>query len=137
MRKNYSHALQKLYGFHKESNKIEFAFFLFLYNFLGILQDSAKHHSLFKKPITSGSLELLGFHRYAPNSQKRPWKDLIACNVALGLRRWRFRPKSREPAARMVGERWGRSRGSPRGQFAVEIGAEERLAGWDGGVLRR
>jgi hypothetical protein len=34
--------------FHNYSNKIEFAFFWFLYNFLRILQESAKVESLLK-----------------------------------------------------------------------------------------
>jgi hypothetical protein len=36
---------------HKETNKIEFAFFLFLYDFLRILQDAAKGLTLFKNLV--------------------------------------------------------------------------------------
>jgi hypothetical protein len=54
------------------------------YDFLGSLQDPAKSVTLFKKQLTSRPLELLKPHKGAPGSQKPPWKELAACNVALG-----------------------------------------------------
>jgi hypothetical protein len=68
---------------HQESSKIEFAFFRFFYDFLEILQDSAKAATLFKKQLTSRSLELLIPHKNAPGSHKEPWNFSQACNVPL------------------------------------------------------
>jgi hypothetical protein len=96
---------------HQESNKIRFAFFWFFYDFLQILQDPAKLLYYLRNNFACRLLELLSFHRYAPNSQKLTWKDLVACNVALGLRRRRFRPKSGEPAAQMAREKVGKFTG--------------------------
>jgi hypothetical protein len=69
--------------FHQESNKIWFGFSQFFCDFLGNLQDPAKSVTLFKKQLTSRPLELLIPHKGAPGSQKPPWKELAACNVAL------------------------------------------------------
>jgi hypothetical protein len=44
--------------FHKESNKIEIAFFCFFKKFLRIFQESARHQVLLKIPFATGSLEL-------------------------------------------------------------------------------
>jgi hypothetical protein len=58
--------------FHQESTKIEFAFIRMFYDFLEILQESAKAATLFKKQLTSRSLELLIPHKGALGSHKEP-----------------------------------------------------------------
>jgi hypothetical protein len=90
---------------HNESNKIDFAFFLIAYDFLRILQDSAKFVTLFKKQLTRRSLELLIPHKYTLGSQFRPCRELGACNVVPGWWPARLRPKSGQPAA-MGGRAW-------------------------------
>jgi hypothetical protein len=57
---------------HQKSTKIEFAFIRMFYDFLEILQESAKAATLFKKQLTSRSLELLIPHKGAPGSHKEP-----------------------------------------------------------------
>jgi hypothetical protein len=57
---------------HNESNKIEFAFFLFFYDFPHILQDPAKHMYYLRSKFRSGPWKFLALHKYAPDSRKTP-----------------------------------------------------------------
>jgi hypothetical protein len=96
---------------HHESNKIGFAFFRFFHDFLEISQESAKAATLFKKQLTSRSLELLIPHKSAPGSHKEPRNFSQACNAALGA--WpvaapaKFRPAGGHGRPGMGGGRPG------------------------------
>jgi hypothetical protein len=110
--------------FHNKSNKIEFAFLWIFYDLLCILQDSAKSGTLFKRQLTSRSLEILIPHKYTPGSLFRPCRDLGGCNVVPG--RWPalLRPKSSQLAARC-----GRAR-------VGEAGTSASYSKWDRGGER-
>jgi hypothetical protein len=96
--------------FHLESNKIEIAFFLIFYNFLQILQVSAKpKHYLRIQFLHAG-----------------PWKELRPCNWVLGRRQWRLRPNSGEGIA-------GEGRGRAEEARGITWGSILRV-GWGGGA---
>jgi hypothetical protein len=90
-------------AFHQKSNKIGFAFFIFFYDFLGILQVSAKALTLFKKQLTSSPLELLIPHKYTVGSRFSSWTN--GGGGLVGIRRLR---RSFWP-----GKMWRRYRSSP------------------------
>jgi hypothetical protein len=50
--------------FHHESNKIGFAFFWFLYDFLRNLQETAKSQVLFKNHFAVRPFKFSEFHNY-------------------------------------------------------------------------
>jgi hypothetical protein len=54
--------------------------------------------------IAPRSLDFLSFHRYAPTSQKPPWKELAARNVVLGMEGGAAGWNSGEPAVLSAGE---------------------------------
>jgi hypothetical protein len=87
--------------FHLESNKIEFAFFWFLYNFLCNLQEIAKCTLLFENHFARRSLKSFRFSRI------RPWFTKISLermgSPQLGLSPW--------PAAVMAKIRRGGGQG--------------------------
>jgi hypothetical protein len=90
--------------FHQESYKIGFVFFS---NFLRFSTHFTRINKVtlpFKKPNYTGSLDSLSFHRYAPNSQKPPWKELVACNVVLGTEGGAAGRNSGESATLSIGE---------------------------------
>jgi hypothetical protein len=57
---------------HEKCNKIEFAFFRFFYDFLGILQDSAKPQVLLEIHFTARPLELFKASQIYPSLAIRP-----------------------------------------------------------------
>jgi hypothetical protein len=69
--------------FRQESNKIRFAVFRFLYNFLQNLQDSAKVKQYLRCCFARKSLEVLIPYRYALSLRIGPQKELKSCNVVL------------------------------------------------------
>jgi hypothetical protein len=79
--------------FHNESYKIGLAFFWIFYDFLRILQVSAKAVTLFKKQLTRRSLELLIPHKSTIGSRFGPCRNL-------GARNW---VPGRQPAAAGTG----------------------------------
>jgi hypothetical protein len=70
--------------FHQESNKIGFTFFWILYDFLWILQESAKHMYYLRFTFATRPLTILIPHDGTLGSCKTPWKESISCNVAPG-----------------------------------------------------
>jgi hypothetical protein len=100
---------------HNESNKFGFAFLRFFYNFIRILQVSAKSVTLFKKQLTSRSLELLIPHKSTLGSRFRPCRNLGARNWVPGRRPAAVRPNSGEPAAGTSRARAGNDPRVPRG----------------------
>jgi hypothetical protein len=100
---------------HQKSNKIGFAFFWFLYNFLGILEDPANSSTLFKKQVTRRSRETLISLQISPCFALRPLERKVSSQLgpSAGWRRgW---PESGELAAAHgrgkvgsgVPDRWG------------------------------
>jgi hypothetical protein len=69
--------------FYKESNKIGIAFFRFFYNFLQILQDSAKQQHYWRSTFALGSMESFQIHNHTLSLHKTPWKQNRLCNVVL------------------------------------------------------
>jgi hypothetical protein len=67
--------------------------------FYGIYKFQPKVKHYLRNQLSPRSLEFLSFHRYAPNSQKPPWKELAACNVVLGTKGGAAGRNSGEPAA--------------------------------------
>jgi hypothetical protein len=109
--------------FHNESKKIGFAFFWLFYDFLEILQDSAKGQTLFKNKLSQGSLELSRIHRYVPGSRNTPWKDLISCNVTPGGGGRRGSLESGESGGTIGRGRGLRGGGAHQGSVLAVVGA--------------
>jgi hypothetical protein len=84
---------------HQESNKIEFAFFRFFYDFLEILQESAKWLYYWSCGFTPRSLQRSTASKNALGLHKNPRKDPEPCNVALGVGVARLRPNPARSAA--------------------------------------
>jgi hypothetical protein len=61
---------------HHESNKIEFAFFWFFYNFIWIFKDSAIHKYYWSFILCLGPWKKLDPHRYTLGLRIKPWKEL-------------------------------------------------------------
>jgi hypothetical protein len=61
--------------FHHESNKIGFAFFWFVYDFLRNLQESAKQQYYWRFNFSAGPLEDFGAHNHALVLRFRPKRD--------------------------------------------------------------
>jgi hypothetical protein len=100
--------------FQHESKKISFAFLLFLYNFIWILQESAKWFYYLRCGFAAGSLELSDTSQICPwftkntlelkkGTQCHPWAWRVARLAGIGPLRWR-------PWSGKVG---GRTRDSP------------------------
>jgi hypothetical protein len=112
--------------FHQESNKIGFAYLWFFYDFLHILQESAKLGTLFEIHFVPRSMELLGSYRNALGLHQGPWKDRGALNWVPEGSWWRSSPES--------GELVGRDRpGEGGGRAAGPLGSISGLA-WDWGA---
>jgi hypothetical protein len=116
--------------FHNESNKTKFAFFWYFYDFLRILQDSAKALYYFRLAFTGRPLKSLRSLQIYPYFTAEPLERL----KSLQLGPWgvdRRRP-CRIPARwrpGLVGRGWGRPRGSPRARFCwLEGGGAARWA---------
>jgi hypothetical protein len=124
--------------FHNEPNKIWFAFFWILYDFLQNLQDSAKQQYYLRFTFAPGSLELFSHSHRCPRFTLRtleifqtlqlsPWDQWRRRLAGIRRHRWGFWP----------GEVWRRCRGSPatglRAQLGVEGAGEEGSAALSGG----
>jgi hypothetical protein len=112
MRKLSGKSIDKLYQSYSvcyhESNKIEFAFFWFFYDFLCILQDSAEHKYYLRNYFACRPLESFDSLQICPYFSQR----LLGKNFASQLSPWPWpaadRPKSGEPVARVAGEKTGK-----------------------------
>jgi hypothetical protein len=101
--------IDKLYKscsvFNMESNKVEFAFFWILYNFLWIFKVSGESKHYLRSNLHAGPYNFPCLHKYTPTSQKRPCKYWGPCNAALGHGQRRLGRNSGEGPAKFG---WGR-----------------------------
>jgi hypothetical protein len=84
---------------HKESKKLGMHFYDFFYDFLCILQESAKLQTLFKNQFSNRPLGSFQIHKYTLALQISPWKEVSPCNWAVRHRPAALRPNFGEPAA--------------------------------------
>jgi hypothetical protein len=128
---------------HQESRKIEFAFSPFFYDFLGILEESAKSFYYWRCTFTSRTLQRTKALQPCPWFTENPQKELGACNVALGHGGGAVRPIPARPAGSRPCRGAGRRVSSPRARWCSEFGRKvtrrwrTAMAGGDGrGGLR-
>jgi hypothetical protein len=110
--------------FHHESNKIEFAFFWFLYDFLRNLQESTKHKYYLRWCLHRGpgkNRDLKNMPLLCGLGLRKNWGRAM---WSLGRRPARKVEFRRGPAAGLAGTGVGRSRGSLGSVLAL---------GWGGG----
>jgi hypothetical protein len=126
--------------FYNEYSKIGFAFFLFFYDCLRILQDSTKAIYYLRLGFTGRPLELLFLLQIGPwftkntleitkEKQCSPLAIEAAVPAEIGRLRWRVWP----------GKEWGRKRGSPGLDLWPETGrksSRRRPAAVAGGTRR-
>jgi hypothetical protein len=121
---------------HHEFKKIEFAFFWIFYDFLQILQESAKSFHYWRCTFAPGPLELFKVSQMYPRLHKTPRKDLGACNATLGHGGRRGSGQFRR-AGGTPGLESGRARlGAHLGRRVVGVWAEGSPMGTRGGDWR-
>jgi hypothetical protein len=113
-------------AFHKESNKIGFAFYYFFMIFYAFYknQQNCKHY--LRINFRTGPWEVFQIHKYTLSLQIGPWKEVAPRNWALGHRPPALRPNSGEPTAEA-----GRARaeGDLRGLLGLIL-----MLGWGRGA---
>jgi hypothetical protein len=114
---------------HLESNKIGFAFFRMLYDFLCILEDSAKWLYYLGCRFARKSPEVLRSYDSAIGLRFGPQKDLGLRNWTLGHRPTALRPNSGEPAVGSDRTRRGKRSAGPPGS----AGSSSQPGGGGGG----
>jgi hypothetical protein len=122
--------------FHNESNKIDFAFFWFSYNFLHNVQESAKALYYFRFIFAAGPWKVLDSYIYTLTLQIGPQQNSNPCNWVLG-------DGSGGPAEIPAGDRripaggqQGSGLGPTRVRFVGMVGGEEPPAVGRTGVWR-
>jgi hypothetical protein len=111
---------------HNESNKIEFAFFWFFYDFLQILQDSANHNHYWSYNFSLRPLELFGTPQICPQFTQNSLDRCLATQLVPGADGGGGSPES-----------GGSGGGFSRGSCGEGVGAHQcsiwgRGRGWDG-----